>query len=328
MSNNLWILLAFGAYLALMMAIGVYSMKRSKTSEDYFLGGRSMGPYVTAMSAQASDMSGWLLMGFPGSILAFGFGQMWIGIGLALGTALNWIFIAKRLRRFSVAAGDSITIPQYLSNRFASKSPVLRIVCAVVFFVCFTVYVASGFKAGGILFAVHLHKKKRTSARMLKKIDDMDYRWNEEVLDQRVKDVYFAVQQAWSDMDRDTLKELLSEDLYDRWCTKLSFMEISHEKNILKDIELLDLKIVSVNDFKDDTKDFCWYYIKGKMIDYTIDTDSNEYKEGSSIAETFVEYWRFTRRNGIFVLDEVAQKNEKDLTQFTDYSEDLSDQEK
>ena len=163
---------------------------------------------------------------------------------------------------------------------------------------------------------------------MLKKIDDMDYRWNEEVLDQRVKDVYFAVQQAWSDMDRDTLKELLSEDLYDRWCTKLSFMEISHEKNILKDIELLDLKIVSVNDFKDDTKDFCWYYIKGRMIDYTIDTDSNEYKEGSSIAETFVEYWRFTRRNGIFVLDEVAQKNEKDLTQFTDYSEDLSDQEK
>lgn len=182
--------------------------------------------------------------------------------------------------------------------------------------------------AGGILFAVHLHKKKRTSARMLKKIDDMDYRWNKEVLDQRVKDVYFAVQQAWSDMDRDTLKELLSEDLYDRWCTKLSFMEISHEKNILKDIELLDLKIVSVNDFKDDTKDFCWYYIKGRMIDYTIDTDSNEYKEGSSIAETFVEYWRFTRRNGIFVLDEVAQKNEKDLTQFTDYSEDLSDQEK
>ena len=150
-------LLAFILYFIAMMGIGIYfffKMRGDGNSEkSYFLGGRSMGPYVTAMSAQASDMSGWLLMGFPGSILAFGFGQMWIGIGLALGTALNWIFIAKRLRRFSVAAGDSITIPQYLSNRFASKSPVLRIVCAVVFFVCFTVYVASGFKAGGILFA-------------------------------------------------------------------------------------------------------------------------------------------------------------------------------
>lgn len=150
-------LLAFILYFIAMMGIGIYfffKMRGDGNSEkSYFLGGRSMGPYVTAMSAQASDMSGWLLMGFPGSILAFGFGQMWIGIGLALGTALNWIFIARRLRRFSVAAGDSITIPQYLSNRFASKSLVLRIVCAVVFFVCFTVYVASGFKAGGILFA-------------------------------------------------------------------------------------------------------------------------------------------------------------------------------
>ena len=161
------------------------------------------------------------------------------------------------------------------------KKIVFCILCLLLLCTPQNVYARAG--GGGSVFAVHLHKKKRTSARMLKKIDDMDYRWNEEVLDQRVKDVYFAVQQAWSDMDRDTLKELLSEDLYDRWCTKLSFMEISHEKNILKDIELLDLKIVSVNDFKDDTKDFCWYYIKGRMIDYTIDTDSNEYKEGSSI---------------------------------------------
>ena len=89
----------------------------NKNQEDYFLGGRSMGPWVTAMSAQASDMSAWLLMGLPGSIMAFGFGQMWIGIGLALGTAANWIFCAKRLRKFSKAAGDAITLPQYLSNR-------------------------------------------------------------------------------------------------------------------------------------------------------------------------------------------------------------------
>ena len=107
-----------------------------------------MGPWVTAMSAQASDMSGWLLMGFPGSILAFGMGQVWIGIGLALGTIANWIFVAKRLRNFSKAANDSITLPQYLTNRFAATNPALQIICAVVFLVFFTVYVASSFVAG------------------------------------------------------------------------------------------------------------------------------------------------------------------------------------
>ena len=100
------------------------------------------------MSAQASDMSAWLLMGLPGSILAFGFGQIWIGIGLAIGTALNWILVARRLRCFSEAAKDSITLPQYLSNRFATKSLALQIICAVIFLVCFTIYVASAFVSG------------------------------------------------------------------------------------------------------------------------------------------------------------------------------------
>ena len=143
-------LFAFILYFALVLGIGLYFFFRSKDNgeKEYFLGGRSMGPWVTAMSAQASDMSGWLLMGFPGSILAFGMGKVWIGIGLALGTAANWIFVANRLRRFSRASGDAITLPQYLTNRFASKSPVLKIVCAVIFLVSFTVYVASAFVAG------------------------------------------------------------------------------------------------------------------------------------------------------------------------------------
>ena len=143
-------LIAFICYFALILGVGLYFFLRSKgnSEKDYFLGGRSMGPWVTAMSAQASDMSGWLLMGFPGSILAFGMGKVWIGIGLALGTAANWIFVAKRLRRFSRASGDSITLPQYLTNRFASQSPVLKIVCAVIFLISFTVYVSSAFVAG------------------------------------------------------------------------------------------------------------------------------------------------------------------------------------
>ncbi len=150
--------LAFILYFVLMMGIGIYFFlrDRSKSDKDYFLGGRQMGPFVTAMSAQASDMSGWLLMGFPGSILAFGMGKVWIGIGLALGTAANWLLVAKRLRKFSKAAGDSITLPQYLTNRFATANPALKVICAVIFLVSFTVYVASAFNAGTQVFVAVL----------------------------------------------------------------------------------------------------------------------------------------------------------------------------
>jgi len=147
-------ILAFALYFVAMLAIGFFFFVKSKnvTEKDYFLGGRKMGPWVTAMSAQASDMSAWLLMGLPGSILAFGFGQAWIGIGLAIGTAANWILVAKRLRKFSKASGDAITLPQYLSNRFLSKSHTLSVICAVVFLLCFTIYVASAFAAGTKVF--------------------------------------------------------------------------------------------------------------------------------------------------------------------------------
>ena len=148
-------ILAFVIYFVAMLGIGVYFFFKSKNDngeKEYFLGGRSMGPWVTAMSAQASDMSAWLLMGLPGSIVAFGLGQAWIGIGLALGTALNWIIVGKRLRNFSAAANDSITVPQFLSNRFASKNPALQVICAVIFLVFFTIYVASSFVAGVTVF--------------------------------------------------------------------------------------------------------------------------------------------------------------------------------
>ncbi len=154
----------FMAYFVILffVALVFFFNGSNKDEEDYFIGGRSMGPWVTAMSAQASDMSAWLLMGLPGSILAFGFGQIWIGIGLALGTAANWIFCAKKLRKFSKAADDAITVPQYLTNRFASKSKVLQIICAVIFLIAFTVYVASAFVAGTSVFTMlfpHMSEK-------------------------------------------------------------------------------------------------------------------------------------------------------------------------
>ena len=162
---------AFVLYFVAMLCTGIYFFFKSKNKDvnekDYFLGGREMGPWVTAMSAQASDMSAWLLMGLPGSILAFGFGQAWIGIGLAIGTAANWILVAKRLRKFSRASGDAITLPQYLSNRFASKSHVLSVICAVVFLVCFTIYVASAFVAGAGVFTTLVPELSASTAMII-----------------------------------------------------------------------------------------------------------------------------------------------------------------
>ena len=149
-----WEIITFLGYFVILLGVALifYFNGSNKNSEDFFLGGRSMGPWVTALSAQASDMSAWLLMGLPGSILAFGFGQMWIGIGLALGTAANWILCAKRLRTFSKAADDAITVPQYLTNRFGVDSRTLQLVCALIFLFAYTIYVASALVAGTSVF--------------------------------------------------------------------------------------------------------------------------------------------------------------------------------
>ncbi|MBQ5739138.1 MAG: sodium/proline symporter [Oscillospiraceae bacterium] len=146
--------IVFVVYLAFMLAIGVYFFikDRSGGEKTYFLGGRKMGAWVTALSAGASDMSAWVLMGLPASIYAAGIGQAWIAIGLAIGYAISWTVEAPRLRSFSIVANDSITIPQYLTNRFLSKSKALQILCAVIFLVAYTVYAASSVKACGTLF--------------------------------------------------------------------------------------------------------------------------------------------------------------------------------
>ncbi len=146
--------IVFIVYLCFMLGIGVWFFVKNRTGGEktYFLGGRQMGPWVTALSAGASDMSAWVLMGLPASIYALGLGQVWIPVGLAIGYTLSWIYEAPRLRRFSIVANDSITIPQYLTNRFLSKSKALQILCAVVFLVAYTIYAASSIKACGTLF--------------------------------------------------------------------------------------------------------------------------------------------------------------------------------
>lgn len=151
---NIAEIIVFIIYLIFMVGIGVYFFAKSKNTGEkgYFLGGRAMGPWVSALSAGASDMSAWVLMGLPASIYALGLGQIWIAVGLAVGYALSWIYEAPRLRRFSIVANDSITIPQYLTNRFLSKSKVVQIICAVIFLFAYTIYAASSIKACGTLF--------------------------------------------------------------------------------------------------------------------------------------------------------------------------------
>ncbi len=152
---NVGEVLAFVLYFLLVIGIGIFFFIKGKgeTGEKgFFLGGRKMNGLVSALSAGASDMSAWVLMGLPGAIYAAGLGQVWISIGLAIGTVLAWIFVAPKLRRYSILANDSITIPQYLTNRFKSKSKVLQIVCAVIFMIVYCVYGASSISACGALF--------------------------------------------------------------------------------------------------------------------------------------------------------------------------------
>ncbi len=147
-----WIILAFVLYLAGMITVGAICGKKTESAEDYFLGGRRLGGFVAALSAQASDMSGWLLMGLPGSIYAFGTGQAWIAIGLFLGTVCNWLFISKRLRRYTIRANNSLTLPIYFQNRFHDKKKILLLVSSITIVIFFLVYTASALAAGGKLF--------------------------------------------------------------------------------------------------------------------------------------------------------------------------------
>lgn len=152
MSDEIYQLISIFIYLAIMLYIGWYSYKRTSNLTDYMLGGRSLGPAVTALSAGAADMSGWLLMGLPGGIYVTGLADAWIAIGLTLGAYANWFFIAPRLRSYSQVANDSITIPGYLENRFKDSSKLLRIVSGVVILIFFTFYISSGMVSGGVFF--------------------------------------------------------------------------------------------------------------------------------------------------------------------------------
>lgn len=152
-NHSIMIIIAIVLYMAMMIAIGFVVSKKTKTSSDFYLGGRKLGPLVTAMSAEASDMSGWLLMGLPAVALMTGLAEAsWTAIGLAVGTYLNWLFVAKRLRVYSFKI-DAFTIPDFFSKRFGDDKKVLTTISAIIIVIFFIPYTASGFAACGKLFS-------------------------------------------------------------------------------------------------------------------------------------------------------------------------------
>ena len=152
-SADICTLIAIVLYLVGMLLVGAYYSKKNKNSTDFYLGGRKLGPLVTAMSAEASDMSAYLLMGIPGLTLMCGLAEAtWTAIGLAIGTYLNWLFVAKRLRKYSERI-DAVTVPEFFSKRFNDKKNMLSVIAAIVIIIFFVPYTASGFSACGKLFS-------------------------------------------------------------------------------------------------------------------------------------------------------------------------------
>ena len=155
MNDTMQIMITMVCYMLAVIAIGfVFARRANRSSEDYFLGGRSLGPWVTAMSAEASDMSGWLLMGLPGVAYWCGVADAsWTAIGLAIGTYVNWLITSKRLRRYSERAGNAITLPEFFSNRFHEQGKVVMTIAALFILIFFTVYASSCLVTCGKLFS-------------------------------------------------------------------------------------------------------------------------------------------------------------------------------
>lgn len=151
--DNTLVIIAFVLYLGLMMFIGIYYYKRTKNMDDYIIGNRKLGAWVTALSAEASDMSGWMMMGVPGAAYLSGICSGWIAVGLGLGTWANWQFTAKKLRRYTELANNSLTLPDFFQNRYNDKSNLLRIIPAIFIIIFFIIYTSSGFVSGGKLFS-------------------------------------------------------------------------------------------------------------------------------------------------------------------------------
>lgn len=172
--------------------------------------------------------------------------------------------------------------------------------------------------SAAIIYRFRLSKYARNTKKLLAMLERRDSAWKYKNIQRQVKTAYFAVQKAWTAMDLSISKAYMSAELMDNFHTKLSWMQYQRRKNVLKKVKLSEAIPVALNDDPDDSKDYVWFYIKGRMVDYTIDTDTGAVVDGSTMADSFEEYWQFTRvGGGGWVLNKILQKDEADQIPFS-----------
>ena len=171
---------------------------------------------------------------------------------------------------------------------------------------------------GSIVFALRLSKRARKSKKLMKEIAKSDNAWKFKDIEAYVKEGFYKIQVAWSEGDMLPAREYMSKELYDSFQTKLRWMRLRSEQNVIRDIKLIDALPVSVQDSSDNSMDHIWFYIKAKMIDYTINTETNAKVEGSTAPTKFVEYWQFVREDDCWVLNKILQEDESDRIAFTE----------
>ena len=168
-----------------------------------------------------------------------------------------------------------------------------------------------------IVFYYKILRSSINSKRYLKLLGKKDITWKYKNIERRAIDTYYSVQESWTNMDMTPSREYMAKDLYDSFNMKLNFMKINNKRNILKFIKLINIKPISIYDDEDDNKDHIWFYIKGCMVDYIVDTNNNEILEGKKYPATFVEFWRFTRTSkNKWVLSKIKQRSEMDTINF------------
>ena len=172
--------------------------------------------------------------------------------------------------------------------------------------------------SSSIIFYIKLTKRSRKSKKLMKQMMQSDNAWKYKNISSTVKDSFIAIQTAWSDMDMSPALQYMSDELYDSFQTKLNWMAYRNQKNVLNNIQLFKALPVAVHDDCDDSRDYIWFYIKGKMVDYIIDTNTQLKISGNTSATTFVEYWQFTRKENNWVLNKFLQKNESEQIPFTE----------
>lgn len=172
--------------------------------------------------------------------------------------------------------------------------------------------------SSSVVFYIQLTKRSRKAKRLMKQMRQGDSAWKYHDISAQVEEGFLAIQQAWTNMDMSTAAPYISNELRDSFQTKLNWMAYKNQQNILKKIQLVKALPVAVHDDADNSRDFIWFYIKGRMIDYTVDTGTHEMIDGSTGVSSFVEYWKFIRRGNKWVLDQILQKDEQDEIPFVE----------